>query len=95
MIPLAILHATLPEYMRQARPEESKHFQVLLASDDLVQFRLELAGRTPRVLVIDLALLGDDPIATVEHLELRDAVLARFRTPRRSAGRGFTRCRRL
>lgn len=71
MIPLAILHATLPEYMRQARPEESKHFQVLLASDDLVQFRLELAGRTPRVLVLDLALLGDDPIATVEHLELR------------------------
>lgn len=71
MISLAILHATLPEYMRQAKPEESKHFLVQLASSDLTQFRLELAARNPRVLVLDLALLGDDPFAVVEQLEQR------------------------
>ena len=71
MISLAILHATLPAYMAQATPEEAKHFQVLLASNDLLQFRLDLATRKPRVLVLDLALLGDDPVATVEQLEQR------------------------
>lgn len=71
MISLAILHATLPEYMRQARPEESRHFVVQLAASDLTQFRLELAVRSPRVLVLDLALLGDDPFTVVEELERR------------------------
>ena len=52
--------------MAQATPDEAKHFQVLLASNDLLQFRLDLATRKPRVLVLDLALLGDDPVATVE-----------------------------
>lgn len=71
MIPLAILHSTLPAYMKQASPEEAKHFQVLVASNDLLQFRLDVSGRNPRVLVLDLALLGDDPVQAVEQLELR------------------------
>jgi hypothetical protein len=71
MIPLAILHSTLPAYMSQASAEESKHFQVLVASNDLLQFRLDVSGRNPRVLVLDLALLGDDPVQAVEQLEQR------------------------
>lgn len=71
MITLGILHATLPTYMKQASQEETKHFRVLQSSNDLTAFRLDLNGRAPQVLVLDLALLGDDPLAAVKDLEAR------------------------
>lgn len=71
MISLGILHATLPAYMKQASQEETKHFRVICSSTDLVAFKLDLAVRPVQVLVLDLALLGDDPVATVKELESR------------------------
>lgn len=71
MISLAILHATLPTYMAQGKLNEAKHFDVRLAASNLTEFRLDLSAYNPRVLVLDLALLGDDPIAAVEELERR------------------------
>lgn len=71
MISLAVLHTTLPTYMAQAQVSEAKHFDVQLASSNLTQFRLDLTGCNPRVLVLDLALLGDDPVAAVAELEKR------------------------
>ena len=73
MISLAILHATLPSYMAQGQLSEAKHFDVQLASSNLTQFRLDLNACQPRVLVLDLALLGDDPVAAVEELERRSS----------------------
>lgn len=58
MISLAILHATLPTYMAQAQVSEAKHFDLQLASSNLTQFRLDLTGCNPRVLVLDLACLA-------------------------------------
>lgn len=71
MITLGVLHATLPTYMKQASQEETKHFRLLSSSTDLVSFRLDLAVQPVRVLVLDLALLGDDPVAAVKELEAR------------------------
>jgi DNA-binding response OmpR family regulator len=71
MITMSILHATLPSYMSQATASETKHFKVLSASSDLTVFRMDLAGRSPQVLVLDLALLGEDPVSEVERLEQR------------------------
>lgn len=71
MITLGVLHATLPTYMKQASQEETKHFRLLSSSTDLVSFKLDLAVRPVRVLVLDLALLGEDPVAAVKELESR------------------------
>lgn len=71
MITLGVLHATLPTYMKQASQEETKHFRVISSSTDLVMFRLDLASRSPQVLVLDMALLGEDPVAAVKELEAR------------------------
>ncbi len=71
MITMSILHATLPSYMAQAAATETKHFKVLSATSDLNVFSMELAGRSPQVLVLDLALLGEDPVQEVARLEQR------------------------
>lgn len=55
--------------MGQVGAADSQHFRVLVASDDVLQFRLDVSGRSPSVLVLDLALLGDDPIQVVDQLE--------------------------
>ena len=72
MVKLAILHQTLPMYMEQDPPEESKHLEVVLKASDLNVFREGLRDAQPLVLVLDLPLLGSDPQAVVKALE--DAV---------------------
>jgi DNA-binding NarL/FixJ family response regulator len=69
VVELAILHQTLPTYMEQDPPEESKHLEVVLKASDLETFRAGLRGVHPRVLVLDLLLLGDDPQGVVKALE--------------------------
>lgn len=69
MVTLAILHQTLPIYMEQDPPEESKHLEVVLKASDLDVFREGLRDVQPRVLVLDLPLLGSDPQAVVKALE--------------------------
>lgn len=69
MVKLAILHQTLPIYMEQDPPEESKHLEVVLKASDLEVFREGLQHVRPRVLVLDLPLLGSDPQAVVKVLE--------------------------
>jgi hypothetical protein len=72
VVKLAILHQTLPVYMEQDPPEESKHLDVVLKASDLDVFREGLRHVQPRVLVLDLPLLGSDPQAVVQAME--DAV---------------------
>ena len=69
MVKLAILHQTLPIYMEQDPPEESKHLEVVLKASDLAVFREGLRDVRPRVLVLDLPLLGNNPQAVVKALE--------------------------
>lgn len=69
MVKLAILHQTLPMYMQQMPPEESRHLEVALAASDLQDFRTHLPASRARVLVLDLSLLGDTPQDTVAELE--------------------------
>jgi hypothetical protein len=69
VVKLAILHQTLPTYMEQDPPEESKHLEVVLKASDLATFREGLQEVRPRVLVLDLPLLGSDPQAVVKALE--------------------------
>ena len=61
MIEIGILHATLPAYMKQAPDEEAKHLNVVCADNRLAAFIAQARIRRPRVLVVDLLLLGDDP----------------------------------
>ncbi|WEN14279.1 hypothetical protein PY254_13670 [Rhodanobacter sp. AS-Z3] len=69
MVKLAILHQTLPIYMEQDPPEETKHMEVVLSSSDLESFQKDLQNVRPRVLVLDLPLLGSDPETVVKALE--------------------------
>jgi len=69
VVKLAILHQTLPVYMEQDPPEESKHLEVVLKASNLDVFREGLRDLRPRVLVLDLPLLGSDPQAVVKALE--------------------------
>jgi hypothetical protein len=72
VIKLAILHQTLPMYMEQDPPEESRHMEVVLAASNLETFQKGLQDVRPRVLVLDLPLLGNYPVSAVKALE--DAV---------------------
>ncbi|MDA3912974.1 hypothetical protein [Oleiagrimonas sp.] len=69
MVKLAILHQTLPTYMQQTPPEESRHLEVVLNASDLETFHKGLQSVQPRVLVLDLSLLGSFPEKQVRALE--------------------------
>lgn len=69
MVKLAILHQTLPIYMEQDPPEETKHMEVVLSASDLESFQRDLPTVSARVLVLDLPLLGNDPVSVVKALE--------------------------
>lgn len=69
MVKLAILHQTLPMYMKQMPPEESRHLEVVLNASELNTFRDRVIHQSPRVLVLDLSLLGDQPEHEVRQLE--------------------------
>ncbi len=69
MIEIGILHATLPAYMKQAPDEEAKHLNVVCADNRLAAFIAQARIRRPRVLVVDLLLLGDDPAGALAALE--------------------------
>lgn len=69
MVKLAILHQTLPTYMEQDPPEESRHLEVVLNASDLETFRHGLQDVRPRVLVLDLSLLGSHPGIELKALE--------------------------
>lgn len=66
---LAILHQTLPIYMEQDPPEETKHLDTVLTASDLETFQKGLQNVRPRVLVLDLPLLGTSPESVVKALE--------------------------
>ncbi|OOG61553.1 hypothetical protein B0E46_16435 [Rhodanobacter sp. B04] len=72
VVKLAILHQILPIYMEQDPPEESRHLEVVLKASDLETFRKGLQNISPRVVVLDLALLGSSPESEVKAIE--DAV---------------------
>lgn len=69
MIKLAVLHPTLPLYMQQSHQQDSRHMEVVLSSTDFDNFRSEVVESGAKVLVLDLALLGEDPEAAVTQLE--------------------------
>lgn len=69
MIEIGILHATLPAYMKQAPGEDSRHLSVVCADNRLASFASQARVRRPRVLVLDLLLLGEDPAAAIATLE--------------------------
>lgn len=69
MVTLGILHATLPTYMKQSAQEDGRHFEVVLAEDNPDLFSRGLQQQSPQVLIVDLALLGDEPEATLAHFE--------------------------
>lgn len=70
MVNLAIFHSTLPQYLRSSVGEaDQKNLDIVLATDD--RGVLLAAAGTVKVhaLVADLALLGDDPEASIAQLE--------------------------
>lgn len=69
MIKLAVLHPTLPLYMRQSDQQDSRHMEVVLSSTDFAEFEGKAAESGAKVLVLDLALLGEDPEHAVSRLE--------------------------
>lgn len=71
MVKLAVLHPTLPLYMRQSEQEDGRHLQVVFSEADLDAFNRGLGASDPDVLVVDLALLGPDPEGTLSRLEER------------------------
>ena len=71
MVKLAVLHPTLPLYMRQSEQEEGRHLQVVFSEAELDAFSRGIGAAAPDVLVVDLALLGPDPEAVLARLEQR------------------------
>lgn len=69
MVRLGILHATLPGYMASTNQEELRHLEVCYSASDPAQFLREVPDHRPQVLVLDLALLGDRPVETVNRME--------------------------
>jgi hypothetical protein len=70
MVNLAIFHATLPQYLRTSAGEaDQRNLQVVLSGERKEQ--LLAAAGTVKVdaLVVDLALLGERPEATLDELE--------------------------
>lgn len=70
MVNLALFHATLPQYLRSHAGEaDQKNLQVVLSGERKEQ--LLAAAGTVRVdaLVVDLALLGEQPEAVLDELE--------------------------
>ncbi|MDX1455473.1 MAG: hypothetical protein R3217_08470 [Gammaproteobacteria bacterium] len=67
MVNLAILHSTLPTDIL----EEGKNLKVAAAADNLSSLlkSLKEAETSPDVMIVDLKLLGDDPVKTVTQLE--------------------------
>ena len=65
MVSIAILHETVPAYVR----EERKNFELVCGTTDLEQFKRKISDETPQVLLLDLSLLGHNPVGTVQELE--------------------------
>ncbi|MDF1820341.1 MAG: hypothetical protein P1U64_02125 [Alcanivoracaceae bacterium] len=65
MVSIAILHETVPAYVK----EDPKHFDLQIGTSDLEQFERKLRDESPQVLLLDLGLLGDNPVAKVQALE--------------------------
>lgn len=65
MVSIAILHESVPAYVRQ----EQKNFELVVGTTDISRFRHKIEDESPQVLLLDLALLGDNPVATVQELE--------------------------
>lgn len=67
---IAILHETLPEYLRKTGSEEDRtKLSVVFASSNPSEFHRGAADAKPDAIVLDLGLLGDDPVASVKTLE--------------------------
>jgi hypothetical protein len=70
MVNLAIFHATLPQYLRASAGEaDQKNLQVVLSGERKEQLLAAAGSVKVDALVIDLALLGETPEATLLELE--------------------------
>ncbi len=70
MLKLAVLHDTLPDYLRENASGSSDHpIEVAFSTGSLHELAKAATEVDVDALVVDLTLLGDDPNATVEELE--------------------------
>jgi CheY-like chemotaxis protein len=70
MVKVGILHATLPRYMQESGDDgDSKNMQVVVAADTLKALTEAPHAQAVQALVLDLQLLGNDPMDKIEKLE--------------------------
>lgn len=70
MVKLAIFHATLPQYLRESAGEaDQKNLQIVLSGERKEQLLAAAGQAKVDALVVDLALLGEQPEATLRELE--------------------------
>ncbi len=70
MVALAVLHETLPAYMEKTgNSEENKHFRMVYHNVDPDIYRREAGATRPDVLILDLNLLGPEPVQAIEKIE--------------------------
>lgn len=65
MVSIAILHESVPAYVK----EDPKHFDLQIGTSDVDKFERHLKDESPQVLLLDLGLLGQNPVAKVQQLE--------------------------
>ena len=65
MVSIAVLHETVPDYIKA----DNKHFELVIGTDGFETFKNRIAELKPQVLLLDLSLLGHDPVAAVQQLE--------------------------
>lgn len=69
MVPIAILHPTLPGYFDTIDQNEKTNIEVVTSANQLQPFVAQLADHDIQALVVELELLGDDPKACLARLE--------------------------
>jgi len=70
MVKLAILHATLPQYLRASADDaDQKNLTLAIATDQRSELLAAAGSIKIDALVADLALLGDSPDEAIEELE--------------------------
>ncbi len=65
MVTISVLHESIAAYVK----DEKKHFELLAGTTDLARFEKSIEMDSPQVLLLDVALLGTDPVAKVRELE--------------------------
>ena len=65
MVTISVLHESIAAYVK----DEKKHFELLSGTTDLARFEKSIEMDSPQVLLLDVGLLGTDPVAKVRELE--------------------------